>query len=66
MEKHRDQIRMIKAMEQELALMPRKVIVFVPSSTDVLLGRGKPIQNHPGVGAAKPPMLIGSDLFLFE
>jgi len=47
-EKHKEQLKSIKAMEHAKNLMPNKSIVFLPLSTDVLLGRGKPIQNHQG------------------
>lgn len=51
-EKHKEQLKTIKAVEltiKNLTPSDGRLIVFVPSSTDVLLGRGKPIQNHPGV-----------------
>jgi len=44
----RERLYMVKAVEHAKILTPDKLIVVVPSSTDVLLGRGKPIQNHPG------------------
>lgn len=47
--KHKEYIERVKAMEHALSSTPNKVIRLVPSSTDILLGRGKPIQNHPGV-----------------
>ena len=48
-EKHREFLKTVKGIENALRLTPGKTIVLVPSSTDILLGRGKPIQNHPGV-----------------
>ncbi|CAJ1970318.1 unnamed protein product [Cylindrotheca closterium] len=47
-EKHRELMKVIKSIEVAKLLTPEKLTVLVPSATDVLLGRGKPIQNHPG------------------
>ena len=48
-DKHKEYLKTVKAIEHALSVTPEKVCVLVPSSTDILLGRGKPIQNHPGV-----------------
>lgn len=48
LEKHKELLRRLKFLESEKVTSPEQVHVIVPSQTDVLLGRGKPIQNHPG------------------
>lgn len=52
-DKHKEYLKAIKAIEEARVLSPSKLIVLIPSQTDVLLGRGKPIQNHPGVSSVE-------------
>jgi hypothetical protein len=39
---------MLKSWESAKSTSPEEEHVILPTQTDVLLGRGKPIQNHPG------------------
>eukprot|EP00980_Cylindrotheca_fusiformis_P016378 scaffold4880_cov106-Cylindrotheca_fusiformis.AAC.12 len=45
-DRHKGMLRSLKCLEAETSFTEEYVIV--PTHTDVLLGRGKPIQNHPG------------------
>ena len=45
-DKHKELLKSVGAIENQGNLDDN--VVIVPSQTDVLLGRGKPIQNHPG------------------
>eukprot|EP00980_Cylindrotheca_fusiformis_P016367 scaffold4880_cov106-Cylindrotheca_fusiformis.AAC.1 len=45
-DKHKEMIRTLKCLEAQT--LPVEHYVMLPSHTDVLLGRGKPSQNHPG------------------
>eukprot|EP00980_Cylindrotheca_fusiformis_P023628 scaffold10690_cov126-Cylindrotheca_fusiformis.AAC.1 len=45
-DKHKEMIRTLKCLEAQT--LPVEHYVILPSHTDVLLGRGKPSQNHPG------------------
>ena len=48
-DKHKEFLKMIKKRESYVSpSVPDEDLVIVPSQTDVLLGRGKPIQFHPG------------------
>ncbi|CAJ1964947.1 unnamed protein product [Cylindrotheca closterium] len=59
-EKHRELMKVIKSIEVAKLLTPEKLTVLVPSATDVLLGRGKPIQNH--VGNIRLGLIVESQL----
>ena len=52
-DKHREYLKTVKAIEEAKSVTPDKLMMLVPSSTDILLGSGKPIQNHPGVRSSK-------------
>lgn len=45
-DKHKELLKSVGAIENQGNLDDN--VVIVPCQTDVLLGRGKPIQNHPG------------------
>eukprot|EP00980_Cylindrotheca_fusiformis_P023832 scaffold11041_cov117-Cylindrotheca_fusiformis.AAC.5 len=45
-DRHKEMIRSLQCLEAHIS--PADDYVILPSHTDVLLGRGKPIQNHPG------------------
>eukprot|EP00980_Cylindrotheca_fusiformis_P023632 scaffold10690_cov126-Cylindrotheca_fusiformis.AAC.5 len=45
-DRHKRMLRSLKCLEAQTS--STEAYVVLPSQTDVLLGRGKPIQNHPG------------------
>eukprot|EP00980_Cylindrotheca_fusiformis_P026627 scaffold16689_cov107-Cylindrotheca_fusiformis.AAC.2 len=46
LDRHKAMLRSLKCLEAQTS--STDVFVILPTHTDVLLGRGKPIQNHPG------------------
>eukprot|EP00980_Cylindrotheca_fusiformis_P016381 scaffold4880_cov106-Cylindrotheca_fusiformis.AAC.15 len=46
LERHKEMIRCLKSLEAQTS--PTEDYVILPMHTDVLFGRGKPTQNHPG------------------
>eukprot|EP00980_Cylindrotheca_fusiformis_P028367 scaffold22595_cov102-Cylindrotheca_fusiformis.AAC.4 len=45
-DRHKGMLRSLKCLEAQTS--PAEDYVLLPNHTDVLLGRGKPIRNHPG------------------